>query len=530
MLRIRRYTAVVVLLLAAALAFSFPSEAETAAGDWLNQLPADDAATARAILEHINGQWAVVQRAADADLGAQRASDANAALQTSLDAAQQTLTDALSALEQADAAKREGELFLQELDDMRKLIAANDDASKRYAAWQEQEQKASAALDQATDDLTDAHAFAEETLYELTELENKYAESSAALSALREETEKLREQAKAPAPEADEMEQGAGQSPASFEAAGQSPALLDKAAQLLSASEADLASAENTDAVLLQQIAAAREQSDRASARVVEAEAAMSAAEAREQAALAEVEASGKALAEIQSEYNKLQLTSEELEEAFAKASADQLRAQAALDAANLKVNEAEQARDDALEAFALSAAALKEALDEQSKAAADLDDLTVRWSKYQKYTGRTTDGETSPALDLLAAEEAVPEIYAVYLTGTDIYIFKGGKTVATMSCQAGRHLGAIDLTRSANGKLSIRYVAWDGQTRLQSLGSDAPVLFTGKYETLTISSKLRKTTQFLGEACSVRSAMLHPNTALVHFGQSNPLRHAPER
>ena len=504
-----RKTILWIAILAISLAIAAPASAETSIDAFVSGLPASDAQTARALASHLDGQHAVVIRAANSDKSFEEASSAAEKAKTMLEQSAQALAAAREAHDNAVTRLGQTEQFVKELIASKATMDAYDSASQRYAVAQEREQKASDALDTANAELLDAHALAEEVLHEMEDVEGKFAQSTEALTALRAEVKALGE--KKPSPEATEEE-------------------VAEAAKWLATRTADLEDAEKAGEALAQQLESAKEQSrlgrDKASA----AQSAADAALAAENKALAAVELAAKELGGIEPDYKKIQLTREELNEASEKAETERVAAVADLDKLRLALEAAATAQSNSASASDKAAAEFEAAQAEQSSAAEALADLTARWAKYQQYTGKAADGVVFPAFDLLAAEEAAPDIYTVYLTGVDVYIFRGGKELARMECLKGKHLGVMDLTRNGRGTLALRYVAWNGTTRMQSLGADALVLFTGAYDTLTISSKLRKTTQFLGESCQVRTVMMHPNTTVIHFGQENPLRHAPAK
>jgi len=501
--RARGIALILIILIAATLAS--PAGARTTAGDWLNLLPSADAKTARALLDHLNGQWAVIDRAKVADAAVEKAELSKTAAEADLGLATKSTDAASIALKAAEDAVSAVMKHIEELGAARAIMDAYDAAVNRYAVARELEEKMNASLDQAMSALVNAHGLAEETAYALSQLEEKFAESDAALLMLRAQVEYI-----------------SAQTPAEGEE--------EKVAQLLDTRCADLAEAEKTYASFSQQIDALREQSDRANARVVSVAEALLKAGADETKAVEELQAAGDALAEIKREHDKLQLDRAELDAADEQLRANHLTLLSKRDAALLALENSETLAAGNSEALGKRADELAVALSEQDAAAKALANLTTRWAKYANVAGKTTDAMPTPAFDLLAAEEAVPNMIAVYLKGTRIYIFRGGKSIGELSCLGGSSLGSIDLTRDTRGKLSIRYVADNGQTRLKSLGTDAPVLFTGDYKTLTISSKLRTSTQFLGEACTVKTTMLHPNAAIVHFGQKSPLRHPPSK
>ena len=506
------------VIVAAILAFAVPASAVTTNDAFLKELTPGNAKIAQALMDHLNNQWAIINRAADSDKSTEKAESAVANAVSATDEANKTLADKQATRDAAQTSLDDLDKLIKELNTARVTMDAYDAASLRYTVAQEHEQQSSDALDAANDALMGAHALAEEAQRVLTDAVSKYEQSSTSLEALRAEVQALSESQTS-------SESSADGSITSNESSTDGPI---NAAEWLETRKADLAEAEKTNKALAQQMDAAAEQSARTEAKVKDAQNAYDAASDAENKALAEVEASSKALAEIKTEYDKLQLTREELDETAAKAEADHVHAVAALDKAEIELNAAKAAKEAESSGSDQAQSVLGAAKAEQSSAADALADLTSRWAKYQKYTGGITDGKASPVFDLLAAEEAAPDIYVVYLNGTDLYIFQGGKLLNQMSCLEGKHLGMVDITRNAHGKLALRYVAWDGKTHLQSMGADAPVLFTGVYETLGISSMLRDTTQFLGEGCDVRTTMMHPNTTLVQFGVANPLRHAP--
>jgi hypothetical protein len=475
------------------------SLADTTLDGWLDQLPEADALTARTIAEHLNDQWAVIRRDETARGALEYETGALEKARAAADSQGEARTEADAALAVAKAEAEEAESVRANLQTMRETQNTYEAAQRAYNLAAKAEETASAARDKAENDLNAAQSLAEET-------GGEYAAQSEAYALADERVQALREQAAALADSED--------------------------SDAAKTAEADLAAAERTHAAFASQLAQYAEQADRAKDAATSAQSQYDKASQDETAALESLEAAKDTLAEAESAFNALQVTYDELVAFEEEARLAALRTEAALDAAQTLSDNAAADLASRSEELALAETRYAEAADEADEAAAALAGLRAKWRQYSACIGAVLDTYPMPAMDLLARAEAAPELYAVYLNGTRLYLFRleDIETIHEpfLSAVLLENKTTVELTRNGKGRMSVRYVGVDGKTHLQSLGADASAIVTGAYPVLAVDSQLRGMTQYLGEAAAVDTTTMHGLTTLVQFGIDNPIRHAP--
>jgi chemotaxis protein histidine kinase CheA len=476
-----------------------PALADTGLDGWLDQLPASDAQTACAIAEHLNNQWAVIRRDETArgvleyETGAlEKARSVMATQDASRTSADAALADAMSAASDAES-------MLADLKNMRDIQNVYEAAQRAYSMAVKNQEDADAALTKAEDELNAAQSIAEETNHTYAEQAEAFELAAARIQTLRDQVAKM-----ANSPDADAIK----------------------------TAEADLAAAELTHAAFAKQLAQYAEQAARGKDTAAEAETKYNKALEASRAALDNVETTQAALTEAQTALDALQLTYAELDAFEEEARLSVLRTKAALDAAKTLADQAVEDLNKRSVELSEAESRFSAASDEADEAAEALAALRSKWLQYSACIGAVLDTYPMPAMDLLAQAESAPELYAVYLNGTRLYLFRpsAGEAVREpfLSAVLKENKTTVELTRNGKGIMSLRYVSTDGKTHLQSLGADASALMTGVYASLIIDSQLRGMTQYLGEAASVNTTSMHGLTTLVQFGADNPIRHEP--
>ncbi|GHU67389.1 hypothetical protein FACS1894184_07140 [Clostridia bacterium] len=485
------------LLMIAPLGFAL---ADTGLGDWLDRMPGGDTKTARAIAEHLNGQWAVIRRDETARGVVEYETGALDKTHAAMVAQETARAEAETALADAQSAADEAALTRENIKEMRAIQYAYEAALRAYNLAIKAEQSTSAVLDKVEDDLYAAQSQAEDANHELEEQSEAFDSADAYVKTLSTKVLDLEE-------------------------LGES----DKA-DSLAAAKADLSAAERTLSAFAKQLAQYKEQAAHAQDTAAEAESKYNKAFETERAALDRLESAKLTLDDAKTAFEALQLTDDELDSFEEEARVSVLRTQAAMDAA-LTI------RDQAIEELDKLSAELTEAegryetaTAEATAALTELNALRLKWNQYSACIGAVSDTYPMPAMDLLAQMEAAPELYAVYLNGTRLYLFrptsKGAASEPFLSAVLKEKNLTVELTRNGKGIMSLRYIGVDGKTHLQSLGKDSSALMTGTYPVLKVDSQLRGMTQYLGEAGEVNTTSMHGLTTLVQFGIDNPIRH----
>ncbi|MEG0766263.1 MAG: hypothetical protein RR482_00975, partial [Clostridia bacterium] len=206
--------------------------------------------------------------------------------------------------------------------------------------------------------------------------------------------------------------------------------------------------------------------------------------------------------------------------------------AEKALEAVQLDEAEALQAKAEseallaqAKQAYTVAAEEKAAALEKEKQASADCDqamqvvaeataDCAAKQAVYdaqknalaafEAVPGALTEKGVQPAMDLLAAASLnQPDVYAVYAVGQQLYFYHQGEQMAVRTRRARDARADVTITQSKNGVVAIRFVEETGFTRLQPLEGARRILFTGDYQYIRISTMVKGTSVYLGEACT---------------------------